>query len=230
MFRSVFDGGSDPFEHFNTVFRQMNDQLFSDPFFAVGPLPRHHRQVPVHSGYGHHHHEPHHNHHGEGPSIEEAEDHEVSGFHAHTVEEPDDEEGPRHGDQGRARVATYSYRSSSWSGGPGGMHFSKETSARYGPGGVAEHHETVRDGRSGREHSTSSRHLGDRGYNTTRARHADGRHDHRTHLHNMREHESASAHWLECRPDFLWVAEAGFTMAGGWEAIDLSASWQVVGP
>ncbi|KAL3141238.1 Myeloid leukemia factor 1 [Trebouxia sp. C0009 RCD-2024] len=72
--------------------------------------------------------------------------------------------------------------------GPDGVQYSQSHS--YGPKGVAEHQRRVKDGRTGEEEMTISRHLKDKGRTVTKRRQADGSQSQQQRLHNLPEAEA----------------------------------------
>jgi hypothetical protein len=75
-------------------------------------------------------------------------------------------------------------------GGPGGPTYTRSTSSRYGPGGVAEHQEAVRN--PSEERMTIQRSLGGKGRTMTRSRSRRGEEQAHEELHNMSQEEAVS--------------------------------------
>lgn len=94
------------------------------------------------------------------------------------------------------------YSSSSFAQqGPDGVQYSKSHSSSYGPQGVTEHQMRTKDGRTGLEEMTISRHIGDKGRTVTKWRQADGTQSEQQSLHNITDNEASSF-------DQKWTNEA----------------------
>ncbi|KAL0039120.1 hypothetical protein WJX77_008326 [Trebouxia sp. C0004] len=73
--------------------------------------------------------------------------------------------------------------------GPDGAQYAQSQSS-YGGQGVAEHQMRMKDGRTGREEMTISRHIGNKGRTVTELRQADGRQSQQQRLHNITEDDA----------------------------------------
>ncbi|DBA69522.1 hypothetical protein WJX79_006914 [Trebouxia sp. C0005] len=89
--------------------------------------------------------------------------------------------------------------------GPDGAQYAQSQSSSYGGQGVAEHQMRMKDGRTGREEMTISRHIGNKGRTVTKQRQADGRQSQQQHLHNITEDDAD--HF-----DEVWTYEAERTL------------------
>lgn len=85
--------------------------------------------------------------------------------------------------------ASYSYSSFSSSSTNGNITYSKTTTTRVGPNGVAETTEAVHDGRTGERRNRVARRLGDREHVVATTNTAHGYQEHRETLNNIRDEQ-----------------------------------------